>query len=150
MSGFDFWGFFGSPSAIYWKRIWIIWIISSTNENNIYIDRLRRLKEKEYTTEIWIIIILIRGIIFRLRSRHSSNYSNSFPINRRRRPKEPSKVETTHFRRSVIFGSFRTALTPVPTASNTRSDGIYRGKVTAERPLDDVGKDVSNVWNECK
>ena len=56
----------GSPSARNLKRIWIIWIISSTNENNIYIDRLRRLKEKEYTTEIWIIIILIRGIIIQI------------------------------------------------------------------------------------
>jgi len=45
---------------------------------------------------------------------------------------------------------FRTALTPVQTASITRSAVIYRGKVTAEQPLDDVGKDVSNVWNERK
>jgi len=32
----------------------------------------------------------------------------------------------------------------------TRSIGIYKWMVTAERPLDDVGKGVSNVWNDPK
>jgi len=42
-------------------------------------------------------------------------------------PKNPTKVKTMHFRRNVIYVLFRTALTPVPTASNTHSDVIYRG-----------------------
>jgi len=41
--------------------------------------------------------------------------------------KPPSKVKTMHFRRNVIYVLFRTALTPVPTTSNTHSDVIYRG-----------------------
>ena len=65
-------------------------------------------------------------------------------------PKPTPKVRAILFRRNVILGLFRMALTPVPTASITHSAVIYRGKVTAERPLDDVGKGVSNVWNECK
>ena len=40
-------------------------------------------------------------------------------------PKPHLKVKTIHFRRSVIYGLFRTALSPVPTSS-------IGGKVTAE------------------
>ena len=32
----------------------------------------------------------------------------------------------------------------------TRSDGIYRSKVTAERVVDDGGTGVSKVWNDPK
>ena len=32
----------------------------------------------------------------------------------------------------------------------TRSDGIYKWKVTAERVVDDGGTDVSKVWNNPK
>ena len=38
---------------------------------------------------------------------------------------------------------FRRHLSLIPPSS-------IGGKVTAERPLDDVGKDVSNVWNNRK
>ena len=60
-----------------------------------------------------------------------------------RAPQDVSKVKTDNLRRSVIYGLFRRHLSLVPPSS-------IGGKVTAERLLDDVGKGVSNVWNECK
>ena len=38
----------------------------------------------------------------------------------------------------------------VPIGVFTRSDGIYRSKVTAERVVDDGGTGVSKVWNNPK
>ena len=55
-------------------------------------------------------------------------------------PKPHLKEKTIHFRRDVIYGLFRTALSPVPTSS-------IGGKVTAERVLDDYGTDDNAVRN---
>ena len=65
-------------------------------------------------------------------------------------PKNPQKSKPLIFEGASSMSCserryhlFRRHLTLVPKSS-------IGGKVTAERPLDDGGKGVSNVWDECK